>query len=583
MDFLKILNEGRVEDFQNSYSQKFSKEQIDRIVKMFLPKYLNWVGKNLDAIQFDERLPKLYNAVNKFHLISSNLPITDLYQYKSADQLFSALEDYQNKQKRVVKQVDGGNVVFENDKFFVVNPLNHKSSCYYGKGTKWCTAAEENNQFNRYNEDGKLFYIIDKRLKTDDPYYKVALLNKFEGDKSWWDAKDNSFNKGWIFADEDYKTILGAIDQYMESQFAEQLKVYRDKDAARKEKERLSRVREQQRVRQLSDEADERRVNGEWSLTDNPDDEALKAHALFDWLVDNVDIDPLTNEDKIEIQRISNEIERLQSEYDNSEDVRTDLLDEISDLEDELDEYINKVDVYNIIPVGKYYDMQEFEVINAGLEGRRYAVGDSDEMQRSAEEYVENLIDDIGYAGFSASFARGYIDEEAVIDYAEDVYNEDVQNNPEVYFDESERELSDEQEEKIAINKQRIEQTERLISQLEDDFQDDDNEDIDEKIDELNEIISELQDEIEEMESNPEGEFPQDLIDEKVEDLLSDVRRDPEYFMSEFGLEWENYIDREAFIDGVISSDGYGVVNGYDGNVDEIRVNDILFYVMRID
>ena len=583
MDFLKILNEGRVEDFQNSYSQKFSKEQVDRIVKMFLPKYLNWVGKNLDAIQFDEKLSKLYNAVNKFHTISSNLPITDLYQYKSADQLISALEDYQTKQRRVVRQVEGGNVVFENDKFFIVNPLNHKTSCYYGKGTKWCTAAEENNQFNRYNEDGKLFYIIDKRLKADDPYYKVALLNKFEGDKSWWDAKDNSFNKGWIFADEDYKILMSAIDQYMESQFAEQLKVYRDKDAAKKEKDRLARVREQQRVKQLSDDADERRVNGEWSLTDNPDDEALKAHALFDWLVDNLDIEPLTNEDRIEIQRISDEIERLQLEYDNSEDVRTDLLDEISDLEDELDEFVNKVDVYNIIPIGKYYNMQEFEIINAGLEGRRYAVGDSVEMQRSAEEYVDNLIDDIGYAGFSASFARGYIDEQAVVDYAEDVYNEDVQNNPDVYFDESERELSNEQEEKIEINKERISQTESLISQLEDDFGDEDNEDVEEKIDELNDMISELQDEIEEIESNPEGEFPQDLIDEKVEDLLSDVRSDPEHFMNEFGLEWEDYIDRDEFIEGVIDADGYGVVNSYDGNVDEIRVNDTLFYVMRID
>jgi hypothetical protein len=53
--------------------------------------------------------------------------------------------------------------------------------------------------------------------------------------------------------------------------------------------------------------------------------------------------------------------------------------------------------------------------------------------------------------------------------------------------------------------------------------------------------------------------------------------------MSEFGLEWENYIDKDEFVQGVIDADGYGVVNGYDGNVDEIRVNDTLFYVMRID
>lgn len=586
MDFLKIIKEGRVEDFQNSFSQKFSKEQLERIIKLFLPKYLSWVGKNLDAIGFDEKISKLSNAVKRFDSISSNLPITDLYQYKSDDQLYSALDEYENKQRRVVRQVEGGNVVFEDDKFFVVNPLNHKTSCYYGKGTKWCTSAEENNQFNRYNEDGKLFYIIDKRLKTDDPYYKVALLNKFEGDKSWWDAKDNSFTKGWIFADEDYKTIMSAIEQYMETQFAEQLKIYRDKEAARKEKDRLSRIREQQRIQGLSDDAEERRANGEWDLTNDPDDEALKAHALFNWLVDNNEIEPLTNEDKIEIQRIKDEIERLQTEYDNSEEVRTDLLDEIEDLEDTLDEYDSKIDVYNIIPNGKYYDMTQFEVINAGLEGRGYAVGDASEMDDSANQYVENLIDDIGYAGFSSSFARSYIDEDAVVSYAENVYYEDVQNNPDVYFDDSERELSGKQEEKIEILKMRISQTQQIISELEDtkDGENEENDEIvDEKIEELEDLIVEYEDEIQEIEDSPEGDFPQDMVDEKVEDLVADVKNDPESFMNEFGLEWEDYIDKDAFIEGVIESDGYGIVNSYDGNYDEEYVNDILFYVMRID
>jgi hypothetical protein len=586
MDFLKIIREGRVEDFQNKFSQKFSKDQLERITKLFLPKYLNWVGKNLDAIGFDEKVSKLSNAVKKFDSISSNLPITDLYQYKSEEQLFSALEEYQNKQKRVVRQVEGGNVVFENDKFFVVNPLNHKTSCYYGKGTKWCTAAETDYQFNKYNEDGKLFYIIDKRLKTDDPYYKVALLNKFEGDKSWWDAKDNSFSKGWIFADEDYKTIISAVEQYMESQYPEQLKIYRDKETARKEKDRLTRIREQQRIQGLNAEAQERRVNGEWNLTDDPDDEALKAHALFKWLVDNNDIEPLTNEDIVEIQRIKDEILILQTEYDNSEDVRTDLLDEISDLEDTLDEYDSKIDVYNMIPTGKYYNMTTFEVINADLGGRGYAVGDESEMDESAKEYVEGLIDDIGYAGFSSSFARSYIDEDAVVSYAEDVYYEDVQNNPDVYFDDSERELSNKQEEKIEILKMRISQTQELISNLEDtkDGENEENDEvIDEKIEELEDLIIEHEDEIQEIEDSPEGDFPQDSIDEKVEELVKDVKSDPESFMSEFGLDWEDYIDNQEFIQGVIDTDGYGIVNSYDGNYDEIRVNNTLFYVMRID
>ena len=111
-----------------------------------------------------------------------------------------------------------------------------------------------------------------------------------------------------------------------------------------------------------------------------------------------------------------------------------------------------------------------------------------------------------------------------------------------------------------------------------------DDESIEEKIDELTDLIIEYEDEIGDIENDPEGDFPQDLIDEKVEELVSDVRQDPENFMNEFGLEWDRYIDKDAFIQGVIDTDGYGhTINRYDGNADEIYVQDKLFYVMRID
>jgi hypothetical protein len=99
----------------------------------------------------------------------------------------------------------------------------------------------------------------------------------------------------------------------------------------------------------------------------------------------------------------------------------------------------------------------------------------------------------------------------------------------------------------------------------------------------LEDCIVEYEDEIQEIEDSPEGDFPQDMIDEKVEELVKDVKYDPESFMSEFGLDWEDYIDKDEFIQGVIDTDGYGIVNSYDGNIDEVYVNDTLFYVMRID
>jgi hypothetical protein len=204
-------------------------------------------------------------------------------------------------------------------------------------------------------------------------------------------------------------------------------------------------------------------------------------------------------------------------------------------------------------------------------------------MQDSAEEYVEGLIDDIGYMGFSRGFANSYIDEDEVLRYAEDFYGDDVYSNPEIYFDEDERLLSKDQEEEISILKNKISQTEQLMSSLEERMDGENDDEIQEKIDELSDRIDEMNDEISDIESSPEGDYPDDLIQDKVDELVDDVRGNIEWFMQEFGLNTEDYIDKDAFIEGVIDADGYGIVNGYDGYVDEVYVQDILFYVMRID
>ena len=586
MKFSEIILENRIDDFRNAYLRKYTPEQLKKIIDLIPQKFLMWVGKNFDSVNFNENFPPLQNALNTFVKIGSNLPQTDLNEYKNVGQLIEAIKDYEGKVRRDVKKVEGGNVVYEDPRFFVVNPLTHQSSCYYGKGTKWCTAADTDYQFNQYNQDGKLFYILDKTKQTNDPYYKIAILQKFNGDSTVYDAKDETItNLKEVFGEENYSKLNSSIEDYLEEQYGEQLKIWRDKEAAKKERDRLERLRKQRVLDQRTEESDERRLDNEWELNPECPEEGLKAHALLEFLVDNNDVEVLTNEDRVEILRLQNEIERLQSEYDNSEDVRTDLLDDISDLEDEIESVSeNKIDVYNIIPNGTHYDTTEFEVINAGLDDRRYAVGNEDEMQSSSYEAVENLIDDIGYEGFSASFARQHIDEDAVADYAEETYDDDVRNNPDVYFDDSERLLSDEQDEKIGILKMRISQTQKLISNFEEQYDGEDDESIEEKIDELTDLIVEYEDEIDEIENSPEGEFPNDLIDDKVQELVSEVRRDPESFMNDFGLDWEHYIDKDEFIQDVIDTDGYGhTINSYDGSADEITIQDQLFYVMRID
>ena len=585
MDFLKLIQEGRIDDFRAKYSQKFGEENIKKILKVVPQKYLDWVGKNMDGVNFDENLSVLGKVLESFQKISSNLPITDLYQYKSIGQLYSALTDYQKRQRRVVKKVDGGNVVYDDGRFFVVNPLTHDTSCYYGKGTKWCTAASTDHQFKRYNEDGKLFYILDRQAPSDNKFYKVALLQKFDGDRTYYDALDATVNNGWIIGTNKLNEILGSVDEYINDQYPEQVKIYKDKELARKEKERLERERQAQILRQREDEAQERRIENEWVLGPDCPDQGLRAHALLEFLSDNNDAEILTNVDRGEIARIETEIDRLQAEYDNDDEVRNDLLAEIEELEDELEELKQKIDVYNIIPTGSYYDTDEFEVIGVpDLEDRRYAVGNEREMQTSSEEYLEQLIDDVGYDGFNSNFVRQHIDVDAVIEYAEDLFNQDVYQNPEIYIEESERELSRKQEEDVKVREDKIRRLSEYILRLESDMDGEDDEEIQEKIDELQESIDEMEQEIEEIKEDPEGDFPDELIEEIISDRVEEARRDLEGFMNEWGLEWNEYIDKDAFIKAIIDEDGYGhTLNGYDGSADEVTIQDELFYVMRID
>lgn len=588
MKFSQIILENRVDDFKGKYQQKFNEDQLNRIIDNVPQKFLDWAGKNLDSINFDEGLQGVSKNLREFEKISSNLPKTDINTYGSTKELFDALNAYANRPKRQYQKVDGGNVVYDDGKFFVVNPQTHQSSCYYGRGTKWCTVADSDHQFNKYNEDGKLFYILDRTKDSNDPLYKVALLKKFEGEEIFYNSKDEQTKiLRAVWGEDVYDRIMEYVNTYLEQEYSEQIKIFSDKIRAKKEKERLEALRYQRIQRQKEEQAEERRMEGEWTLGPDCPDEGLKAHALFDWLIEQLDIDARTAEDEINLIELRTNLEQLQvrlGELENSDEDTSEIEDEIEVIEEEISEIESKVDVYNINPDGRYYNMTEFEVLGAGIDDRRYAVGTEDEVKTSCYEYVEQLIDDIGYEGFSRNFAMSYLDTDAIVSQAEDDYRYDVTENPEVYLDESDRELSSSQVETISILKMRIEKAEAQIEEFEDRLGEDDDEYYERKIEELKTAIEEFEDEILDIEADPQGDFPEHLIEEKVDDLLDDVRSDPESYLSDRGLDWADYIDKDEFIEAVIDADGYGhTLNRYDGNADEISVQDNWFYVMRID
>jgi hypothetical protein len=588
MKFIELIFEGREDDFKTTYGNKFSPEKLEAIINMVneIPngsKFLTFLGKTLPPTIADGLLDeKIKDTLKKFVSIGPNLEIKDINQYKTFAELYSAIEQYETRIRRTVKSIEGADIVYENDQFTVVAPLTTAASCYYGAGTKWCTASSaDNTHFNNYMKDGKLFYILDKTKATSDRFYKVALLKKFDGDESYFDAPDDKFTNGWIMGTNELARIKQYIDLYIRERYAKELEIWGDKEKAAIERKRLQRVEEQRIENQLINEANERRDNDEWSLDNlSEGDTGSCAHALFNFLISEGTFEEKTPENIERLQQAEAQLEVLQNRLDNEENANedTDLVSEIEALEDEITELKNLKDVYNILPVGDYV-LKEFTTTD--FQGR-WKVGDSDDTEREAIRYVKDLIGDIGYEGFNESFVTEHFDEDSYKVYLREFFESDVHESPESYLDDSDRELSRGQVARITELKEIIQGLE-----FEKDSLDDEDEEYESEYERLDDEITILQEEIQEIEDDPDGDYDSDKLDDVVESKVSDYKYDAKDFHSTFFgddfKQWivdNGFINEDEFAQAVVDSDGYGAtLNNYDGSEDSISFEGETYYI----
>jgi hypothetical protein len=592
MSLVQIILEGRKEDFAKKFSNKFTEEQLRAIIDKsdVLPgqhKYLNFLGKVVNPRNFNADLNIVVKLLEKFSTISQNLSLKDINQYDKISTLKKVLDDYDNRIRREIKTVDDADVVYEDDEMIVVSPKTHKSSCYFGSGTKWCTTASDSGHYDRYNQDGKLFYFISKTKPTSDPTYKVALLKKFDGNETYYNAPDDSFRTGWIFGTEKLEKILSRINSYISTTFADQIKIWNDKELAEKERQRLNREANERIQRQQLERAEQRRQTNEWDLEDT-DDIGLRANALFKYLVSIDNLQELTPEIKARIVAAERELAQYQEQYDSQENANedTDLVDNIAALEVELDEYKELTDVYTLLPAQYgHHGLTQFENI---LDGTEWAVGDESEMEEASRESVENLLDDMGVQGFNRSFVENYIDEDSVERYIRDFFNQDVYDSPESYLDDDDKHISSSQKQEIAeLRQEEIELDTERNELNSDDFTEDY---IEQRTSEIETRLLEIQDEMDEISDNPDGDYDEDAIERVIDERVSNYTSDLESFAMDYlgtdYFEWivdNDLIDKQGLIDGVVESDGYGVsLSSYDGDVNEEDIDGRTYYIIRV-
>ena len=340
-------------------------------------------------------------------------------------------------------------------------------------------------------------------------------------------------------------------------------------------------IRERQELNDKLGEQESLRDSDEWDLKQG-DETGEKAHALFDNLVSTGEIDPLSEDDKEKLIVLRRKLQDLEQEYeelDDNDDRVNDVQEDIDETQSEIEELEeNDVDVYMMYATSRYthYGLQRFEVLIPGFKDREYTVGTDEEMDAAALQYAVSYIDDVGADGFSESFIEDYLDVDAIVSMAEDDYEYQIRDYPDSYFNNDDYELTSEQEERIEQLESQIKDLEQQQFELD---SDDDNyyeyeEDIQNQIDALQEELDNI-----EVDTEP----TEDMIDTKVAELIRDVRRDPLDYLKNLGLDIKEYIDEDELAQGLVDSDGWGIMNSYDGNYDSEDVNGITYYIMRIN
>ena len=143
-EILKVLNEGKIDDFikQNQEFEPY-KEYIEQIPR---PSYLSWFKK---IIQEPEQIAQVIDLIIQFDSKKQSLSKKDLNQYKSIDELISALNSLtSNKCASLINKMGGAELIYEDEEWCVVLPSTTKSACFWGKNTKWCTAYTKKKQIS---------------------------------------------------------------------------------------------------------------------------------------------------------------------------------------------------------------------------------------------------------------------------------------------------------------------------------------------------------------------------------------------------------------------------------------------------
>lgn len=183
-DSKKLLIEGRVEDaIKYANDNHLPAIVTDYVIKQSEQlsnnhKFLVWLLKMVvenDITEFEKIQENIILPLRYFIENSGKFTQKDINSYSTLADFVKAVNDVRNKERRSYEEQNEGDKLYENDKIQIFIPSTHKSSCYYGAGTRWCTTSPDPYRYDDYRSKGELYYVLDKTKPSTEDTYKLAI------------------------------------------------------------------------------------------------------------------------------------------------------------------------------------------------------------------------------------------------------------------------------------------------------------------------------------------------------------------------------------------------------------------------
>ena len=199
---LEISSEDK---YTRQYDGKLDRKLFDKAVSLDptsngsekVGKYVDWIIRqkawnNSDITDlltnFDKYKTKIdmeYRDINKMDVNTLESVISKALEQGG----LSSKKDKKNDARK--KAEEESEVVFNDDNYIVVVPETKFASRYYGAGSDWCTARQDDSvcMFDHYDRRGTLYIIMDKYNKQK---YQMFVADKKSGGGREYEYKDSN-------------------------------------------------------------------------------------------------------------------------------------------------------------------------------------------------------------------------------------------------------------------------------------------------------------------------------------------------------------------------------------------------------